>query len=756
MTWATVQPTDTEPLRNLYEQHFERLQLAKRQRERYLTGLDMLLAWLRPQPGQSWQEVWELREKEDGAWRKLTAARAQEDRTSLYKAIQVLIAYRVVRPGYRWLLDHCIGDFYQLLFDTTERGSREDLRRAAHELGIGTYSMNDTWRLLGRVLAHTGKSLRHITSADLLELREAVHGTGHVLSGHFTVTRLLYHLGIVTDPLLSPSYFRTVRPTVEELVDGFGIRNLEVREAFVLYLKERAPALDYNSLRQLTYRLVKVFWCDIEKHHPQVTSLFIPADVAADWKKRLRVLPNGKPRLEVVAILFHIRSFYLDVLQWSQTRSDIWAKYTCPCPIRESDLASNRKSLLQQKARTHARIRLLQPLLSQFVAHVGSRREESKRLLDTALRCGEGDSFEIDGGRYKRVKNIASDRKRRDTIAPVMIRRIDQSSETRTINCRIKEDRAFWAWAVTEVLRLTGLRGEELAELTHLSIRDHVTGDGQRVLLLQVAPSKQDRERVLPICPQLAHALARIIERARGNAPSIPCIPRYDPLERTISAPLPYLFQGGPKRQRGVYSREYIRQLLRNASLELALRDKSGESIVFRSHDFRRLFATEAVNNGLPIHIAAKLLGHTDLNTTRGYVAVYEDEVVRHYQTHLARRRAFRPPHEYRQPSDAEWREFAQHFRRRQMALGECYRPYGTECPHEHACVRCPMLRMDAGQLPRLVQIEKDTYRLLKEARTNGWEGEAAGLETTLIHIKDKKGQVTRISEITNPQNALS
>lgn len=121
------------------------------------------------------------------------------------------------------------------------------------------------------------------------------------------------------------------------------------------------------------------------------------------------------------------------------TRPDIWAKYACPCPIRESDLASNRKSMLQQKARTHARIRLLQPLLSQFVAHVGSRREESERLLDTALRCGEGDSFEIDGGRYKRVKNIASDRKRRDTIAPVMIRRIDQSSETRTINCRIKE-----------------------------------------------------------------------------------------------------------------------------------------------------------------------------------------------------------------------------------------------------------------------------------------------------------------------------
>ncbi|MBC7911932.1 MAG: hypothetical protein H7Y30_15600 [Pyrinomonadaceae bacterium] len=28
----------------------------------------------------------------------------------MYKAVQVLIAYRVVRPGYGWLLDAGIGD----------------------------------------------------------------------------------------------------------------------------------------------------------------------------------------------------------------------------------------------------------------------------------------------------------------------------------------------------------------------------------------------------------------------------------------------------------------------------------------------------------------------------------------------------------------------------------------------------------------------------------------------------------------------
>jgi hypothetical protein len=100
-----------------------------------------------------------------------------------------------------------------------------------------------------------------------------------------------------------------------------------------------------------------------------------------------------------------------------------------------------------------------------------------------------------------------------------------------------------------------------------------------------------------------------------------------------------------------------------------------------------------------------------------------------------------RPGEEYREPTEAEWEEFEKHFRHRKMALGDCYRPYGTDCPHEHACVRCPMLRMDPQQLSRLLQIEKNTHDLLAEARENRWEGEIQGLEETLVHIAEKKAQ---------------
>jgi hypothetical protein len=54
------------------------------------------------------------------------------------------------------------------------------------------------------------------------------------------------------------------------------------------------------------------------------------------------------------------------------------------------------------------------------------------------------------------------------------------------------------------------------------------------------------------------------------------------------------------------------------------------------------------------------------------------------------------------------------------------------------------MLRMDPVQLPRLLQIEKNTITLLAEAREHGWDGEVQGLEETLHHIGEKKVQGER------------
>ena len=82
-------------------------------------------------------------------------------------------------------------------------------------------------------------------------------------------------------------------------------------------------------------------------------------------------------------------------------------------------------------------------------------------------------------------------------------------------------------------------------------------------------------------------------------------------------------------------------------------------------------------------------------------------------------------------PTNDEWAEFRQHFHERKLELGTCGRPYGTPCKHEHACIRCPMLRSDPKQRARLVEIIRNLEDRITEARLNGWLGEVRGLQTS-------------------------
>ena len=83
-----------------------------------------------------------------------------------------------------------------------------------------------------------------------------------------------------------------------------------------------------------------------------------------------------------------------------------------------------------------------------------------------------------------------------------------------------------------------------------------------------------------------------------------------------------------------------------------------GGPLRYTPHDFRRLFITEAIMNGLPPHIAQVIAGHRDINVTISYKAVYPEEAIQAHLAFLARRRALRPTDEYRVPTDAEWQEF--------------------------------------------------------------------------------------------------
>ncbi|MFD3330263.1 site-specific integrase, partial [Streptomyces sp. NPDC058701] len=121
---------------------------------------------------------------------------------------------------------------------------------------------------------------------------------------------------------------------------------------------------------------------------------------------------------------------------------------------------------------------------------------------------------------------------------------------------------------------------------------------------------------------------------------------------------MPFLFQ----RQYGaigskIFNPGTIQKMISRRCEDLAETHPGFRGLKFTPHDFRRIFATELVNSGLPIHIGAALLGHLSIQTTRGYVAVFDEDVIRHYQAHLHQRRQVRPSEEYRDATEQEWTE---------------------------------------------------------------------------------------------------
>jgi integrase len=166
--------------------------------------------------------------------------------------------------------------------------------------------------------------------------------------------------------------------------------------------------------------------------------------------------------------------------------------------------------------------------------------------------------------------------------------------------------------------------------------------------LLQIAPSKSDAERLLVIGPELAEVLSAIVCRVRASDGAVPLVVAYDMHERVWNPPMPLLFQ----RCFGVENRpinaEAVRVLLTDALAGTGLTDAGNQPLHFVPHDFRRLFITDAILNGMPPHIAQLVCGHKDINTTMGYKAVYPEEVINGHRAFIARRRATRPSEEYR------------------------------------------------------------------------------------------------------------
>ena len=343
-----------------------------------------------------------------------------------------------------------------------------------------------------------------------------------------------------------------------------------------------------------------------------------------------------------------MRAFYLDIAQWAVEEPTRWGPWAVPCPIGEAEIGRT-KMRQHRKSRMDQRTRERLPVLPVLVRTANERRLAAAHRLHAAAGTPPGALIPDTDGTLRRAVMATNKINGRSIWA-------QDTVPGRRRNLTYEEDEAFWAFAAIETLRLTGIRGEELLELTHHSITEYrLPSTGELVPLLQIAPSKTDTERLLLVSPELADVLSAIVSRLRAPNGAIPLVAAYDVRERVWNPPMPLLFQRSVGSEHRAITPTALRKLLLNALAATGLADAAGAPLVFSPHDFRRIFVTDAIMSGLPPHIAQIICGHASIQTTLGYKAIYPAEAIEAHRAFLARRRATRPGEEYRTPTDEEW-----------------------------------------------------------------------------------------------------
>ncbi|MET7727342.1 site-specific integrase [Streptomyces mirabilis] len=639
-------------------------------------------------------------------------------------------------PAYPWLLRQRPAQLLARIRSVTDPDGFAALKDQYSATGhSGSNDCNNALNRVTWIVTSKGGTVRDITIGDCVELQHAIgeHQTNGYHGKHLFYA-LLAAVGVFGPD--APARLKTVmlpgQLTPAALVDRHGIACTAIRDLLVDYLTEHAVDIDYTTLEDMARALAGLFWRDLEKHHPGIDSLRLDADTVTAWRERVRMVRDRhgiplRPRVNVHTVFTWVRAFYQDLARWAADEPARWGLWVAPCPIRDSD-TDHGKVRLRRKAAMDQRTGTLLPALPAPVRAVERQLKDAERCLAAGRETPAGVTFITPAGETLLRRAGVSTRVYADD--PTTGRRRDLTMD---------EERAFWAWAIVEVLRHTGMRIEEALELTHHSfVAYQLPTTGEIVPMLQVAPSKLDQERLLLVSPELGEVLTAVIHRVRRGQAAMPLVSAYDTLERLSSAPMPFLFQRRYGPENRAIPRNYIYTCLGDALVASGRTGPGDMPLRYTPHDFRRIFVTDALRTGLPPHIAARICGHRTVDTTLGYAAIYPEDVINHHRAFIARRRSLRPGEEYREPTAQEWQDFLAHFELRKVALGTCARDFGTPCVHEHACIRCPVLRPDPEQMPRLEEIRANLVDRFQEAKEQGWLGEVAAIEASLAAAEQK------------------
>ena len=246
--------------------------------------------------------------------------------SNLRVSLLMLICADVIRPSLGWLLTPRAPQNLVRLGPGPRPRRLRRARRLCDASPAGRTMKMAALRRAATILAVKGGRLHEITVGDCLEL-SLWTAPGGARTGVWASTSCCTRWAC-SARRRRPRCGRSPPRVSSALPDARPLRHLSrpVRALLLAYLRERQPTVDHTTLRDLAFTLGRLFWRDLELHHPGISSLHLAPEVAAAWKQRvLTNHPHGRPRRTTAEAqsaprphqLGPVRAFYLDIAQWA-------------------------------------------------------------------------------------------------------------------------------------------------------------------------------------------------------------------------------------------------------------------------------------------------------------------------------------------------------------------------------------------------------------------------------------------------------
>lgn len=433
---------------------------------------------------------------------------------------------------------------------------------------------------------------------------------------------------------LPPTLDSALRPAVNlpNILESHG-KDLPPRVralAFDVYSVD-GGSLDFSTLRHHIGDL-NTYFRAIHKVIPGHDTLTLPVAYRDAVLQHLSLTtdtyPNrpGEERQALAHVLSRVRMFYRmsnSVVRRAELTQHLETLGTFPwsdATVRHQA----KKEKARRRSKHHITVRTHLPHLDGLVTAAADLQDRTDNILNAARETAPGGTFTVDGVAYHRAKSRPHTG---DGVAILSIRRDDASP----MSWYDIEDTAYrnaQAHALTVLLRDTGLRIEEVAELTVENLNVTTSGD-LLIPTLDVNPSKMDRARLIGLTPQVLKALHALVMRTRARYGHSPMVTRADWHEHLDQPPARLIFLAVSRRTYVGPSREFYAALLSRVVTHYNTHYNPPAPLPkVTPHQLRRLFASDLAERGADVLAIQSILGHATLSTTGIYTHLDEMKAI--------------------------------------------------------------------------------------------------------------------------------